>query len=271
MSKVRPSRESLEPPVERPAAASAVASSAAAPPALPIVGGASLFESVERIDGDSLSRIREDIGDCKRCKLHKGRTKIVFGVGNPKAELMFVGEGPGRDEDMQGEPFVGRAGKLLTQMIEAMGLQARRRVHRKRCEVPPARKSTTRKRRDHDMLAVPGPPDRSDQAESDLQPRQLFRANAASDHTRHLEVPRRVAGFSRHEADGHVPSGVLAPQSRREGRSVERPAENHGGTRPEAEEEVAPHFRGAERRGFVMAVFAEVFPALCGRLLRPLH
>lgn len=123
MSKVRPSRESLEPPVERPAAASAVASSAAAPPALPIVGGASLFESVERIDGDSLSRIREDIGDCKRCKLHKGRTKIVFGVGNPKAELMFVGEGPGRDEDMQGEPFVGRAGKLLTQMIEAMGLK----------------------------------------------------------------------------------------------------------------------------------------------------
>jgi uracil-DNA glycosylase family 4 len=83
----------------------------------------SLFESIERIAGDSLPRIREDIGDCTRCKLHKGRTKIVFGTGNPNAELMFVGEGPGRDEDLSGEPFVGRAGKLLTDMIKAMGLQ----------------------------------------------------------------------------------------------------------------------------------------------------
>ena len=82
----------------------------------------SLFE--ERIENDSLDRIRTDIGpSCARCKLHKARTNIVFGVGNPKAELVFVGEGPGRDEDEQGEPFVGRAGKLLTQMIEAMGLR----------------------------------------------------------------------------------------------------------------------------------------------------
>jgi uracil-DNA glycosylase family 4 len=86
------------------------------------IAGASLFE--EHIEGDTLERIRDDIGpNCTRCKLHKGRTKIVFGVGNPKAELVFVGEGPGRDEDAQGEPFVGRAGKLLTQMIEAMGLR----------------------------------------------------------------------------------------------------------------------------------------------------
>jgi uracil-DNA glycosylase len=86
------------------------------------VFGASLFD--ERIEGDTLERIRADIGpNCTRCKLHKGRTKIVFGVGNPKADLVFVGEGPGRDEDAQGEPFVGRAGKLLTQMIEAMGLR----------------------------------------------------------------------------------------------------------------------------------------------------
>jgi uracil-DNA glycosylase family 4 len=82
----------------------------------------SLFE--ERIENDTLDLIREAIGNnCTRCKLHKARTKIVFGVGNPKAELVFVGEGPGRDEDAQGEPFVGRAGKLLTQMIEAMGLR----------------------------------------------------------------------------------------------------------------------------------------------------
>jgi len=94
-----------------------------APPVtvLPVFGPL-LFD--ERIEGDTLERIRADIGpNCTRCKLHKGRTKIVFGVGNPKADLVFVGEGPGRDEDAQGEPFVGRAGKLLTQMIEAMGLR----------------------------------------------------------------------------------------------------------------------------------------------------
>jgi uracil-DNA glycosylase len=72
-----------------------------------------------------LDEIRTDIGhDCTRCKLHKlGRKQIVFGVGNPKAELMFVGEAPGRDEDEQGEPFVGRAGQLLTKIIEAIGLR----------------------------------------------------------------------------------------------------------------------------------------------------
>jgi len=82
----------------------------------------SLFE--EKRENDSLEKIRVDIGpDCTRCKLHKARTQVVFGVGNPNADLVFVGEGPGHDEDIQGEPFVGRAGKLLTQMIEAMGLK----------------------------------------------------------------------------------------------------------------------------------------------------
>lgn len=71
---------------------------------------------------DSLEGIRAELGDCRRCKLCKGRKNIVFGVGNPKARLMFVGEGPGRDEDLRGEPFVGAAGQLLNRMIEAMGL-----------------------------------------------------------------------------------------------------------------------------------------------------
>jgi DNA polymerase len=72
----------------------------------------------------ALRIIREDLGDCTRCKLHKlGRKQIVFGVGNPRAELMFVGEGPGADEDEQGEPFVGRAGQLLNNMIKATGLR----------------------------------------------------------------------------------------------------------------------------------------------------
>ncbi len=97
---------------------------AAAPALVQRAAGPSLFESADRIEGDTLERIRTDITpNCTRCKLHKARTQIVFGVGNPKAQLVFVGEGPGRDEDEQGEPFVGRAGKLLTQMIEAMSLR----------------------------------------------------------------------------------------------------------------------------------------------------
>jgi len=72
----------------------------------------------------ALRIIREDLGDCTRCRLHKqGRKQIVFGVGNPNADLMFIGEAPGADEDQQGEPFVGRAGQLLTNMIKAMGLE----------------------------------------------------------------------------------------------------------------------------------------------------
>ncbi len=70
---------------------------------------------------DRLIGIRTEIGDCTRCKLHTGRTNLVFGVGSPEADVMFVGEGPGADEDEQGEPFVGRAGQLLTQIIKAMG------------------------------------------------------------------------------------------------------------------------------------------------------
>ena len=81
--------------------------------------GVILFKS----PADALVAVREDIGDCTRCKLHTlGRRQIVFGVGNPQADLMFVGEAPGADEDVQGEPFVGRAGQLLTKIIEAIGL-----------------------------------------------------------------------------------------------------------------------------------------------------
>ena len=90
-------------PRARPAAA------AAKPSALPLAN-------------ETLDDIRRDLGNCTRCKLHPGRTNLVFGVGNPKARLLFVGEGPGRDEDLQGEPFVGPAGQLLTKIIEAIGL-----------------------------------------------------------------------------------------------------------------------------------------------------
>ena len=80
-----------------------------------------IFDSFS--EKQTLEDIREEIGDCTRCKLHTGRTNIVFGEGNPRARLVFVGEGPGRDEDIQGQPFVGRAGQLLTKIINAMGLK----------------------------------------------------------------------------------------------------------------------------------------------------
>ena len=77
-----------------------------------------------RTAAQALVAIREDIGDCTRCKLHTlGRKQIVFGVGNPEADLMFVGEAPGADEDEQGIPFIGRAGQLLTKIIEAIDLK----------------------------------------------------------------------------------------------------------------------------------------------------
>jgi len=131
------SRVPLEEPLTEPMLAAAAPRKApvqtpsvkqsATPPIAPVIVtpnlAPSLFDASERIEGDTLPLIREFIGDCARCKLHKTRTNIVFGTGSMKAELVFVGEGPGHDEDLKGEPFVGRAGKLLTQMIEAMSLK----------------------------------------------------------------------------------------------------------------------------------------------------
>jgi uracil-DNA glycosylase len=83
-----------------------------------------LAEPVPPFTAKTLDELRAEIGDCRLCKLCSGRTNLVFGVGNPHARLMFVGEGPGRDEDLQGEPFVGRAGQLLNDIItKGMGLK----------------------------------------------------------------------------------------------------------------------------------------------------
>ena len=81
----------------------------------PVGPARDLFEAVT--PRETLEEVRDDLGECTRCKLHRGRSTIVFGSGNPKAEVVFVGEGPGADEDAQGLPFVGRAGRLLTEMI----------------------------------------------------------------------------------------------------------------------------------------------------------
>jgi uracil-DNA glycosylase len=100
----------------------------APPPAMPSQPGRQIIPLTDAAAADRLVAIRAEIGDCTRCKLHSGRTNLVFGVGNPEATLMFIGEGPGADEDEQGEPFVGRAGQLLTQIIKAMGF-AREEVY----------------------------------------------------------------------------------------------------------------------------------------------
>ena len=105
------------------AAVSSLSAPTIAAAKLPVPAGSSLFDATTRIPGETLLTIREELGECTRCKLHKTRNKIVFGDGSSTARLVFIGEGPGADEDKQGLPFVGRAGKLLTQMIEAMGLQ----------------------------------------------------------------------------------------------------------------------------------------------------
>lgn len=90
-----------------------------------VIAGPDLFpQSAPGLGACTLEELRAEIGDCRLCKLCSGRTHLVFGVGNPKARLMFVGEGPGRDEDLQGEPFVGRAGQLLTDIItKGIGLE----------------------------------------------------------------------------------------------------------------------------------------------------
>lgn len=107
----------VAPPARAPVAAPApvAAQPVKAKGAAPKVAPSSLV-----IPGDTLDEIRRELGDCKRCKLCNGRTQIVYGSGNPRAELVFVGEGPGEEEDKQGVPFVGAAGQLLTKMIEAM-------------------------------------------------------------------------------------------------------------------------------------------------------
>jgi uracil-DNA glycosylase family 4 len=81
-----------------------------------------LLTQVKRREHLSLDNIRQELGECTRCRLHEGRNHVVFGEGDPHAALVFVGEGPGREEDLQGKPFVGRAGELLTRIIESIEL-----------------------------------------------------------------------------------------------------------------------------------------------------
>ncbi|WP_240356235.1 uracil-DNA glycosylase [Myxococcus eversor] len=130
-SRATPSGPMARPPTEAPAAPLAPLSRPAAPASTGMLldvprsspGGTTALPG--SVDGErpTLDQVRRELGDCRRCKLCTGRKNIVFGTGNPRAELVFVGEGPGENEDLQGVPFVGAAGDLLTKMIEAMGFR----------------------------------------------------------------------------------------------------------------------------------------------------
>jgi DNA polymerase len=113
---------SSEPPTQREPMSPKKSALASPEPAFEVLAAKPEFNVSDPVQ--ALQIIREDLGDCTRCRLHQqGRKQIVFGVGDPNADLMFIGEAPGADEDLQGEPFVGRAGQLLTNMIKAMGLE----------------------------------------------------------------------------------------------------------------------------------------------------
>jgi uracil-DNA glycosylase len=128
-----PARTKPAPPPARtvPSAPAPVRVAAPAPVAAPIPSMIDLIPLAP--ENDSLEQIRTDIGDCKRCRLCEGRNKIVFGSGNERSPLVFVGEGPGADEDASGLPFVGRAGQLLTQMID--GTASKEGIAIKRADV----------------------------------------------------------------------------------------------------------------------------------------
>jgi hypothetical protein len=160
---------------------------------------------------DALRAIRTDLGEnCSRCKLHRlGRRQIVYGVGNPSADLMFVGEAPGADEDVQGEPFVGRAGQLLTKIIEAIGL--------KREDVYIANVIKCRPPENRNVSA-----DRRDQAEGDRRARQIRGPVAAEDDGAHHQAARPGVSIPRRDPDAHLPSRVPAAEPFRQARRVGR-------------------------------------------------
>jgi len=176
-------------------------------PAQPPIGDA--VSSSDRVA--ALNIIREEIGECTRCALHKGRNKLVFADGDPNARLLFVGEGPGADEDAQGLPFVGRAGQLLNNMINAMGLK-REEVYI--CNVVKCRPPGNR---------TPEP------EEANTCTPFLFRQ---IDVVRPQVIVALGAGscVSRHAADRYVSPGVFAARSATEEGSLGGFADCHEGT-----------------------------------------
>ena len=157
-----------------------------------------------------LEEIRADLGECTRCKLHEGRKNIVFGVGDPQARLMFVGEGPGADEDAKGEPFVGRAGKKLDEMIAAIGL-SREEVYIAniiKCR-PPQNRDPQPDEVGH-LLAVSVPTDRGDRPTGHRGPGVSRGQDAAQHPCRDHQAARDLARLRGCPGDADVPPGLPA-------------------------------------------------------------
>ena len=195
----------------------------------------------------ALKLIREDLGDCTRCKLHKqGRKQIVFGVGNPHADLMFVGEGPGADEDAQGEPFVGRAGQLLNNMIKAMGIR-REDVYIAnivKCR-PPGNRTPERDECETCspflMRQIAAIKPKVIVALGAVSAKNLLAINAPMSELRGRFYDFMPTGarssdpnLAGSQAGGHLPSRIPPPRSPSKRRSLERPADGHEVSRPEA-------------------------------------
>ena len=187
----------------------------------------SLFEVVDRIANDTLEKIRADIGDCTRCRLCEQRTNIVFGDGTAKAELVFVGEGPGRDEDIQGLPFVGRSGKLLTQMIEAMGL-SRQQVYI--CNVVKCRPPDNRTPEKDEVATCS--PFLLRQLDV-IKPKVIVclgncaSASPAGHKSFSFQLSRPVARFSWYQINGHLSPSLLVAKSPRQSRRLGRPKKSN--------------------------------------------
>ena len=120
-----------------------------------------------------LTAYKDETLGCTRCPLAATRTQVVFGSGDPNADLMFVGEAPGFHEDQQGVPFVGQAGKLLDKLLDGIGLDARGRLHRERAQVPPSGQPRPAAGGDRGLRAAPLPADRADPADARRHARQL--------------------------------------------------------------------------------------------------
>ena len=166
-------------------------------------------------------QLKESVAGCVACPLHKGRNKTVFGVGDEAAEWLFVGEGPGADEDAKGEPFVGQAGKLLDNMLAAIKLKRGHNVYIAnvvKCRPPGNRNPEAARSRA--MRAVSAPPDRAHQAETDRRARQGRGGQPVEARRAGLDHARQSAPISGHSADRHVSSGVPAAQPARKGQGV---------------------------------------------------
>ena len=166
----------------------------------------------------TLAELQTEALACTRCALATGRTQVVFGVGDPAASLMFVGEGPGREEDLAGEPFVGRSGKLLDKLLhQEIGLERTPVLHRQRREVPAPGEPRPAARRDRLVPPLPRSPDRADRPPRRGHAGELRHPAAARHDRGHPPAARPGLPVPRRPPRPHLPPGrracAVAPRS----------------------------------------------------------